>query len=168
METVCRYPPPPPPPPALLSARILAADSCREIQFLLTAQCCPDRIYHPQPGARQTCTHSQLHPLPRGLTHTLFIDEQRVHLTHTHTHSYCRSESLQTLYGIMLNTQFSLIMQHWRNCDHSFETILYFMILNYIFLHENVICTFTSGIIGSCRFSWLLRFSAAPVDDTDV
>lgn len=29
-----------------LSARILGPDSQREIQFLLTAPCCPDRIYH--------------------------------------------------------------------------------------------------------------------------
>lgn len=31
---------------AFLSACILGPDSQREIQFLLTAACCPDRIYH--------------------------------------------------------------------------------------------------------------------------
>lgn len=31
---------------AFLSACILGPDSQREIQFLLTAPCCPDRIYH--------------------------------------------------------------------------------------------------------------------------
>lgn len=31
---------------AFLSARIVGPDSQREIQFLLTAPCCPDRIYH--------------------------------------------------------------------------------------------------------------------------
>lgn len=118
-------------PPASLSARILAEDSRREIQFLLTALCCPDRIYHPQPGARQTCTHSQLHLLQHGLMHTRFIEEQKV-ISHTHTRA--------------CSTQFRLIMQR---CGE-------------------ILCTFTSGIIVSCRFSWLLRIFAAPVDDTDA
>ena len=76
---------------ALLSACILGPDSQREIQFLLTAPCCPDRIYHLelelQPERQCTVDTSWTAPVT-----TLTI-------THTHTHIHRHADMLTHRYG---------------------------------------------------------------------
>ena len=72
-----------------LSARILGPDSQREIQFLLTAPCCPDRIYHLElellPERQCTVDTSWTAPvttLTNAHTHTCTHARK-----HTHTHA---------------------------------------------------------------------------------
>ena len=90
---------------ALLSACILGPDSQREIQFLLTAPCCPDRIYHLelelQPERQCTVDTSWTAPVTTlTITHTHTHTHTDTHThTHTHTHIHRHADMLTHRYG---------------------------------------------------------------------
>lgn len=99
------------PPSLFLSARILGPDSQREIQFLLTAPCCPDRIYHLElellPERQCTVDTSWTAPV------TTLTNAHTCTHTHTcrHTHRYTIKRHLA--HRQIWTSVFILYWQQW-------------------------------------------------------